>query len=394
MMKKFLSKALQNLHKLPEEQVHRLIDELAGDNDLLEMVLTSIPGGVIVTDTENRVSFVNSQARRVFPLVVGELLEKPVTDVIRDKTVAGEVEKALAEQSTVHSRDFILERGGRTMFLRFSLLPLVKKGRIRGNLLYGEDVTERRGEEARLRRAESLASLATMTAGVAHEIKNPLGSMGIYIQLLQKMLDDEKCGDEARDDMREYLEVISEEIDRLNTIVVNYLFAVRPMNLETEPADINELLKDLVDFIQYELEENRITPVLDLCAEVPRLEIDEKLIKQALLNVIKNAQAAMPLGGEIRIRTAVRDSQVLISLADTGEGIPEDNLEKIFEPYFTTKESGSGLGLTLVYKIIKEHGGDIQVLSPLNEGTEFRVFLPIPQKEQRLIESNGAVYDI
>ena len=182
-------------------------------------------------------------------------------------------------------------------------------------------------------------------------------------------------------------------MDRLNSIVVNYLFAVRPIDIETEFTDINALLREIIGFSHFELEENRIEVQWNLRKNLPEIPVDPKLIKQAMLNMIKNAQQAMPLGGSLEIRTDTEDNQIVITLTDTGEGIPEDVKTKIFEPYFTTKEDGSGLGLTLVYKIIKEHGGDIQVSSKAKEGTSFKIYLPVPQKEHKLISWQGEDYD-
>jgi signal transduction histidine kinase len=170
--------------------------------------------------------------------------------------------------------------------------------------------------------------------------------------------------------------------------VVDFLFAVRPMNMELRCGQINGLISDLTEFVFFELEENGIESALNL-GEIPLVNFDEQYMKQALLNLIKNAIAAMPEGGILSIATEVKDSDVLITIADTGLGIPPENLSKIFEPYFTTKTTGSGLGLTLVYKIVKEHKGEIAVKSKVGEGTRFIISLPIPQKERRLLDYKG-----
>jgi signal transduction histidine kinase len=274
--------------------------------------------------------------------------------------------------------------------------------------VYIEDITEKRSREAQLRRAENLASLTTLAAGVAHEIKNPLGSLSIHIQLIQKAMDAHKeiyyearsehgqseasgaNGDE--EDSRQYFSrldkyigVVNEEIDRLNRIVVDFLFAVRPMNMDFREGNINSLIEELSDFVRYELEESNINCVLELEKDLPRTGFDERYMKQALLNLIKNAQAAMENGGTLTIKTEFKDGQIDILVMDTGSGISDANLSKIFEPYFTTKETGSGLGLTLVFKIIREHRGEITVKSKEGQGTRFKITLPIPQKERRLI---------
>jgi len=266
-------------------------------------------------------------------------------------------------------------------------MPLVQQGEIQGTLLHIEDVTDRRSKEARLHRAESLASLTTLAAGVAHEIKNPLGSISIHIQLIQKTMSSPKRLD--RKTVRHYLDVVNEEVDRLNRIVVDFLFAVRPMDARLEEADVNKLLEDLLEFVHFELEEAKIELIPRLAEDLPLLEFDEKLLKQALLNIINNAVAAMPKGGTLTVSTERRGEVVLVHVRDTGSGISDENMAKIFEPYFTTKDFGSGLGLTVVYKIVKEHGGEINVKSREGEGTTFTISLPIPIKELRLLGWKG-----
>jgi signal transduction histidine kinase len=191
-----------------------------------------------------------------------------------------------------------------------------------------------------------------------------------------------------------YLGVVNEEIDRLNRIVVDFLFAVRPMHLEYREADINVLIRELTQFVWYELEQAHIECNLDLDKDMPSFSFDERFMKQALLNLIKNAMAAMPEGGILTIKTERIDEEVHISVKDTGIGITEANLPKIFEPYFTTRDTGSGLGLTLVFKIIREHRGEIRVKSKEGEGTAFFITLPIPQKERRLITFEGEDHEI
>jgi signal transduction histidine kinase len=183
-----------------------------------------------------------------------------------------------------------------------------------------------------------------------------------------------------------YFNVINEEVDRLNNIVVDFLFAVRPVHLKLREANINTIINKLIEFSRPEMEQLKIRCVTELDEKVPPLLMDEGYIKQALLNIIKNAQAAILDGGLFSVFTKYVDNEIRISMIDTGIGISEENLSKIFEPYFTTKESGTGLGLTMVYKIIREHKGDISVNSREGEGTVFEIVLPVPQKEQRMLE--------
>ena len=382
-MRKFVQRVLDKLPKLDREQIYSLVSQLARENEQLETVLDSMTHGVIVLDKQDRIILYNKTAERLLPVVGADVDEKLIWTVVGDEAVAAFIKKSLENDDRVEDKDFTLAAGGVTRITSLSISSLVQDGEIQGTVLLVEDVTDRRAREARLRRAENLASLTTLAAGVAHEIKNPLGSIGIHIQLIQRALKAPARLD--RKTVRHYLDIVSEEVDRLNRIVVDFLFAVRPMDARLEEGDLNKVIGDLLEFVHFELSEAGVTVATRLDEGIPTLQFDEKFLKQALLNVINNAVAAMPEGGTLTVTTRRKGDVVDIDIADTGVGISEENMTKIFEPYFTTKDFGSGLGLTVVYKIVKEHGGEISLRSKEGEGTTFTVSLPIPQKELRLL---------
>ncbi|MFW5643339.1 MAG: two-component system sensor histidine kinase NtrB [Alkalispirochaeta sp.] len=387
-MRGFVRRALEKLPKLDTEQIEQLFQTLGKENERLAVVLDSMNDGVFVTDEAHRLILVNKAAERLVPIVPGRIIgDRPVWLTIADEDIAAFVRNTLEHDESVSDREFTLETGGSTRILSCSVIPLVQAGHIRGNIVQVVDISEKRGREARLRRAESLASLTTLAAGVAHEIKNPLGSIGIHTQLLQKLVhDDPGKNIEAIDT---YLGVIDEEIDRLNKIVVDFLFAVRPMDTALEDHDLNELVDDMLTFVQYELEQAGVELIRELDPELPHLQLDPKYFKQAILNIIKNAISAMPKGGMLRVSTQKRGDQALLRLSDNGIGMSEEVRDKIFEPYFTTRDFGSGIGLTLVYKVVKEHMGDISVISKEGHGTTFTITLPIPQQGTHLITWEG-----
>jgi signal transduction histidine kinase len=401
-MRDFIKRALGKFSKLTAEQIRDLLVSAAEEIDRLETVLDSLSEGILVCDSDHCLVLANKHVERYLPMSYGPENE-PVWRTVRDEKAAEFLEATLCSGDRVEDREFDFEVKGIQWLISVSVLPLVKDHHVTGSLIHLQDITEKRKKEAQLRRAENLASLTTVAAGVAHEIKNPLGSLSIHVQLIQKLVaaNREKFGryyaeDDAQDPRRsldlmdKYIAVINEEIDRLNHIVVDFLFAVRPMHLEFRKGDINSFIKELTGFVSFELEQSRITYVLDLAEDLPLIEFDERYMKQALLNLIKNAIAAMPGGGTLTIRTGVKDDQISILVQDTGVGIAETILPKIFEPYFTTKETGSGLGLTLVFKIIQEHKGEISLRSREGEGTCFTILLPVPQRERRLISFGGA----
>jgi signal transduction histidine kinase len=380
-MSGFYRRALNKIDRLTVEQCRELLVSASGEILRLETVLDSLPSGILVCDEKHSLILANKSSLRLLPL--GHPESGPLWSSIPDEGLAAFFQTTLQNGDRVMEREMNVEMQGTNRLLAISILPLVDRRRITGSLIHVEDITEKRGKETRLRRAENLASLTTLAASVAHEIKNPLGAISIHLQLMQKILAQSNSGCDEK--IGQYFNILNEEVDRLNRIVVDFLFAVRPMSLELREDSINALIAELAEFIRAELEQSHIRLLLELDEKVPPTLIDERYMKQALLNLIKNALAAMPNGGLLTIATQVVDNEILISVCDTGIGMSAENLAKIFEPYFTTKDNGTGLGLTLVYKIIKEHHGDIAVESREGEGSNFEISLPVHQKLKRLI---------
>ncbi|MDR2618052.1 MAG: PAS domain S-box protein [Treponema sp.] len=400
-MRQFIKRTLQKINKLNPGQMQDLLSLAAEEIDRLETVLDSLSQGIMVLDTDHSLVLANKYARRFFTGTFPDQSREPVWTGIREEKIAEFLEKTLSARDKAEGREFDAEINGVQRLFSMSVWPLVQDRRVSGSLIHAEDITEKRSREARMRRMENLASLTTLAAGVAHEIKNPLGSLSIHVQLIQKIMDANKKlyfdahPEEAPESgvgpsdyfklFDKYLAVINEEIDRLNRIVVDFLFAVRPMDMQLRNGNINTVITAMAEFVSFELEEAGIECVLDLQEDLPLIDFDERFMKQTFLNLIKNAIAAMPEGGRLTIKTEALDTEIRITVADTGIGIPGENLEKIFEPYYTTKDTGSGLGLTLVFKIIREHQGEISVKSKPGEGSAFIITLPALQKEQRLI---------
>ena len=384
-MRRFLQRALEKIEKMDRTQIRQLVSDIAGDNELLEMVMESMSDGVVVTDREDNILMVNKSAERMLPFSTDDLIEKPLDQTIGDKEVREFLKENLHGLDRILDQEFTLGDGySRTLSL--SIMPLVRQGWITGNVIHIEDVTDKRAKEARLRRAESLAALTTLTAGVAHEIKNPLGSIGIHLELMKKEMSGKQQIETQK--VMENLLVIKEEVDRLNRIVMDFLFTVRPMNAELSYDELNRVVRELLDFMKFELAEAGITVDTDSAKASPQILMDERYMKQAVLNILKNAISAMPDGGTLRVQTVQKGNELLLKISDTGAGIPDEYMDKVFEPYFTTKDFGSGLGLTLVYKIVKEHMGDIEINSKVGEGTSITLSFPVPQKEKRLIGYN------
>ena len=371
----------------------------------LETVLDSLSVGIMVCDNNHNLVMANKYALRLLPINSVEQTHEPLWDLVSDEKIASFLEKTLKSGDKIEEWEFPVEIPGSPKYFSLSVWPMVQKKpdksiEVSGSLIHVVDITEKRSREARMRRMESLASLTTLAAGVAHEIKNPLASLSIHVQLIYKALAECRtlCGSNKPpkkhtrpkknlESIDRYISVVNEEIERLNQIVVDFLFAVRPMDLDLQLRDINLLLKELVEFVLYELKEAKIRCITEYDEKLPLVKIDDRFMKQAFLNIIKNAIAAMPDGGKLMIETQSHDTYINIIITDTGTGIPEENFTKIFEPYFTTKETGTGLGLTTVFKILREHHGEVNADSTPGEGSVFTITLPVPQKETRLIRA-------
>ena len=409
-MKQIIKKALKKFDKLTPDQLYNLFISMMEQTDRLETVMDSYKEGILVCDSANVIVHANKSLERLLPLLGKWEDPVPVWRIIANKNIAQFVKEALLSGDQVDEREFDTVAHGKHRLLAISIFPIVKEYHVTGSCIHVVDITEKRRREGRIRQIENLASLTTLAAGVAHEIKNPLGSISIHIQLLQKaMAKNEELyflthPEEKQDRnssygekgptvyfamFHKYIDVINEEIDRLNHIVLDFLFAVRPINLNLREANFNAFLQELAEFTAYELSDANVDLELDLDESLPLFDFDEQLMKQALLNLIQNAVAAMEGGGMITLKTEHKDNDVVLHIIDTGTGISEKNLSKIFEPYFTTKERGSGLGLTLVFKIIREHRGELGVSSKEGEGTCFTITFPVPQRERRLLPSGG-----
>ncbi|MCF6157430.1 MAG: two-component sensor histidine kinase [wastewater metagenome] len=245
---------------------------------------------------------------------------------------------------------------------------------------YIQRVIERtRGLEKRAMNSERLAFVGTLAGGLVHEIKNPLSTLNINLQLLKE--DIQTMTDEKSERIYRKVQVLQKEILRLEEILNDFLRFAKGKKLELENCDMNEVLDEVVDFVTPELKQKNIVILKDYAAHLLPCRIDSNLVKQAILNVIINAEQAMENGGELMIRTSKDKKNIQIDITDTGTGIPKDNIDKIFHVYFSTKKTGTGLGLPTTKRIIEEHKGTISLYSEEGMGTKFSIQLPTDLKD-------------
>jgi len=303
----------------------------------------------------------------------------------------------------------------RPRFVHLYAAPLdgEKKGSS-GLALILHDATEARAQTFQAIENERMQALTLLAASVAHEIGNPLNALHIHLQLMERevrklrnvqkgapvkvrrgkavLAEEEGCRDEAGEiatRLENYLGVAKGEITRLDYIVTQFLQAIRPTPPRLAPANLNDVVRETMDLLRPELENRGLHVVEKLARGMPVARMDSAQIKQALVNIIKNAMQAMNRGGDLTVGTGATPDNVWVSVADTGCGIPEEQLSRIFAPFFTTKKKGSGLGLMIVQRIIREHGGRIDLESSQGKGTTFRVWLPLAERAPRLLGHGG-----
>lgn len=236
-------------------------------------------------------------------------------------------------------------------------------------------VAKTRELEKRAMNSERLAFVGTLAGGLAHEIKNPLSTFSINLQLLKE--DMQTIKDENSRNRLIKIQTLQKEVQRLEEILNDFLRFARGQKLELNDNDINEIVDEVVNFVTPEIKQKNILILKSYDANLPKCRIDGNLIKQALLNIIINAEQAMEQGGELMVRTSRDKNFIQIDITDTGTGIPKNLTDKIFQVYFSTKKTGTGMGLPTTKRIIEEHKGTISVQSEMGKGTNFSIRLPI-----------------
>jgi PAS domain S-box-containing protein len=357
----------------------RLYDEVVSMKNYSEEILQSMTNGVLTTDSSGRIVTCNHMAERITGRKADEVMGKTCEEVWGKRgIVTAVVERTLKDRCYVNFESSIAspERGLVPVAISSTLLR-DGQGKKAGALLSIQDLTEVKELEDKVRRADKLTALATMAAGMAHEIKNPLSSMKVFTQLLPTKFDDPEYRQKLE-------EILTREIGRIDRIVESLLGFARATAPTFEKVKIEALLEETLKYFQDKAQNAGIN-VKKSYAELPEIEVDRGQIAQVFSNLILNAIQAMPEGGELSVMTLpgkkVEDllQSVKIQIEDTGPGIPEEMQKKLFDPFFTTKYGGTGLGLTISHSVVDGHKGFIDVQSKIGKGTAFTVTLPVSQ---------------
>lgn len=412
-MHDYVKRITKMIPKLSQEQLQRIIKNVANENAMLDSILESLTTGLIVVDKQWRILKFNKISERFLSFIHFDdetnRSYKKVWEVISDVDVSEFLRDCADKDKSNISQEFSIplpNSDNLTRFIVVYVLSLVSDSKINGRIIKIYDVTEQRLQEVKMRRMENMAGLTTLAANMAHEIKNPLGAISIHIQLLQKAIEKQRNSTGVLPEKKfveEHLDVVNEEIDNLNRLITDFLFAVRPVNANYSLVDPYLILKKLVDFLSPEFNSHRVSFTVKNPNSTAKLLIDEKIFREMIINIVQNAFAAIKerfpecknedlqndeFIGKISIRISVKFDKYIISISDNGCGMSDETIVRLFEPYFTTRATGTGLGMTLVYKIVKEFSGDIYVKSEENKGTTFIIEFPIPQAEKKLLSSD------
>jgi len=356
----------------------------------LEAVTSGSADAIIILDEEERIRSWNRGAEDIYGFKAEDMLGKPVEVLFPpDRRAAGEVEYL---RRVVEERGFIrnyettrVTSDGRPVQVELTRSAIRDShGRLIGSSAIVRDITNRKRLEERLLHTERLAVVGRMAAQVAHELRNPLSSISLNAELLADELNG--LPEEQAQEARSLLASITKEIERLAAVSEEYLQFARLPELAPAPTDVTLLVEDLAEFTELELAKAGITVKVET-EDVPNIPVDRRQLRQALLNLIRNALEAMgEKGGTLTLAARVTEDgeAAEIAVVDTGPGIPEGKEEQIFEPFFSTKEGGTGLGLSLARRVAHEHGGELFHRPTAGGGATFAMRLPV-----RGIEAHG-----
>jgi len=409
----FLDKVLGRIARLDAEGLHNVVQRLARERSFLETLFNTIEDGVLVVDENGRILYLNQAVIRLLglqPNVEGQPITNYIPELEWEKIV--KFDNAGGQGVVRHEFEVHFPR---PRFLRLYAAPLDGQAAgSQGVALILHDATEARQQTFEAIESERIQALTLLAASVAHEIGNPLNALHIHLQLMERelrklqsrpgpgspasrapaatrarsqLLNAETEMAESLGKLEQFLQVAKGEINRLDYIVTQFLQAIRPSPPQIKLASLNEVVLKTLDLLEPELEARGLHVKTRLARHLPLTPLDASQIQQVLVNLIRNAMQAMIKDGTLTLQTGESSEGVWVSVADTGGGIPSDQLNRIFEPFYTTKKKGSGLGLMIVQRIIRAHSGRIELESQVGRGTTFRIWLPLHEKKPRLLEA-------
>ncbi|HWA08053.1 MAG TPA: ATP-binding protein [Opitutaceae bacterium] len=376
-----LDRVLGRLDTLDSVNLANLVQRLARERGMFEEIFNTLQEGVLVIDPDGAIEYANAAAHRLIGLGSDELAGQTLW-----RLVPG-LRPSLGDETAAHSLPVVTREFELTYpeprIVRLYMVPF--RGEPRGTAerfaVILTDVTKEKQSTAQRIEDERTSSILLLAAGVAHELGNPLNSLTIHLQLIERKLKKLKAGKET-DAIAESLQVCRGEVQRLDGIIGNFLEAIRPRPPDLAETSLPSVLAEVLRVQQRELADRGIVVEVDIPDGLPLIMADHNQLKQVFFNVTKNAMDAMQPGGRLKIRSRADDESVFLLFGDSGAGIRQEDLGRLFQPYHTTKAGGHGLGLMIAQRIMREHGGHVGIES--REGVGTVVTLQFPRKDRRV----------
>ena len=378
-----LDKLLDRSDRLDAAGLRTLVQRLARERAMLDTVFNTLQEGVLVVTADGEIDYANDAAARLIGYKDQAGSAATLWRLVPGlrASLEGEGMRGGKEGLPIVTREFELTYPAHRV-VRLYMVPFheAENGDARFAIILADITTEKKSTEELIEN-ERISSILLLAAGVAHELGNPLNSLTIHLQLIERKL---KKHRDAKDtaSLAESIAICRGEVTRLDGIIKNFLEAIRPRPPDLAEVNVVEVIEDVLRFQAKELEDRGLTVEGELPASTPVIMADRNQLKQVFFNLVKNAMEAMQPGGKFGIRVRADDDSVFIRIADTGAGIRQEDLAKLFSPYHTTKTGGHGLGLMIVQRIMRDHGGHVGIES--KEGTGTVVTLQFPQKHRRV----------
>jgi two-component system, sporulation sensor kinase E len=408
----FLDKVLGRIGRLDTHGLQTVVQRLARERSFLETLFNTIEDGVLVADEDGRILYFNQAVTQLLGWQGGATEGQHISELLPELSWAKLSATDSGGGQKVVRHEFEISYP-RPRFIRLYAAPLDgEKGGSSGMALILHDATEARQKTFEAIESERVQALTLLAASVAHEIGNPLQALHLHLQLIERELKKLKGlvvgpahvrtashrtrpellqapaeNEEILGKMENLVTVAKNEITRLDYIITQFLQAIRPSPPRKKLASINDAVLETIELLRPEFANRGQTIQQKLNPSLPHAPLDPAQMKQALVNLARNAMQSMSKGGVLTVQTGVSGDEVWVSLTDTGRGIPQEQLNRIFEPFFTTKKKGSGLGLMIVQRIVGGHGGRIELDSRVGRGTMFRIWLPLHERKTRLLEA-------
>lgn len=385
-----LDRVLGRLDNLDTVNLTILVQRLARERGLLEAVFNTVREGILVINEQGVIEYSNHAARRMIGLK-----EEEVGSATLWRLIPG-----LRQSLDLKSDDLIAGRSAVTRemelnypeprFVRLYMVPFREGDAEPTNLeryvVILSDITQEKVSTRERIEGERISSILLLAAGVAHELGNPLNSLTIHLQLMERQLS--KLEESSRvSKLGDSIRICQEEVSRLDGIIRNFLEAIRPRPPDLQPVNLLEILDGVLAVQGGELEDRGLQVDVTTSDASPVVLADANQIKQVLFNLIKNAMDAMKSGGVVKIRSRIDEDWVYFQVGDSGQGIPEDELSSLFQPFHTTKETGTGLGLMIVQRIMRDHGGQVGIESREGVGTLVTLQFPYQDRRVRLLQT-------